>query len=560
MQADLLMEFDKINKMAGEKHFTQKLSPKSNSKSNQNNISQNDLDGKSFLKLVSMLIEETSTDSLDGKQTKQALERILGKGSSSSIDTLERKKAKQVFEKIISKGGSSSIFSELLPFFDTNKRPIDQNEEKGSLENLLLLFQKMSLLQENTPIQFEEHSLENGSSLENKRPIVAVEGNANKLEGNDSKVSNLFSDENKRIFFNPTKINEDTSLDGNDKLGKLTSKRNLQSNSQHPSSDEKLDLSDSKDQKNAQDMKCMLPKVSIDSKDLKSSETGKIKLFTQPDFISQNYFENKKEILKNVDKDLEQEIKAHSGKLDNSSATSSTVNKNVSLASHEIGFSKKDINEKIADINGNDEHRHSSDSKGLSESFNSKFEALIENGSLNHESDSEVKFSSDKVSSTGNDTKPLPRTDSPNQTDIIKQIVEKVNLSSNKEHNEITIKLKPEILGHIRLNISTENHHVAIKVTADSSMVKEILENNLHHLKSGFVNHGLEIGSFDVMVGDQTGSLNKEHHFSGFRRDRRQISGPKKFTLVDSVEEELITESVLPYRTNTDSDSIDYYV
>ena len=359
MQADLLMEFDKLHKMTGEKHFTQKLSPKSNSKSNQDNISKNDLDGKNFLKLVSMLIEETPAGSLDGKQVKQALERILDKRSSSSIDSLEEKKAKQVFGEIISGGDSSSILSELLPFFDTNKRPIDQNEEKGNLETLLLLFQKMSLLQENPSIQSEEHLLENGSSLENEKPIVS-------LEGNGSKVSNLFSDEYKSIFFNPTKINEDTSSDGNNKLARVTSKRTLQSNSQHPLSDEKLYISDSKDQKNAPDMKFKLPKVSIDSKELQSSETEKIKLFAQPDNISQNYFENKKEILKIIDKGREQKIKAHSCKLENPSATSSTVNKNVSLASHGIDFSKKDINEKIAGINGKDEHNHSSDSKGLS--------------------------------------------------------------------------------------------------------------------------------------------------------------------------------------------------
>ena len=551
MQADLLMEFDKIQKMFVEKHFTQKLSPKSNSNSNQDNISKNDLDGKSFLEFVSMLIEETSSDRLDGKQMKQALEKIFGQESSSSLDSLEEKKAKQVLKKIISEEESSSTLSELLPFFDTDKHPIDQNKEKGDLETFLLLLQKMSLLQENTAIQSKEHSFENGLSIEDEKFIVALEGHGNK-------ISVLFSDENKSIFFNP-KMKGDTSSDENNKLDRVTSKRNMQPNFKDKSSGEKLDISNSKDQKIVSDMKLMLSKVNADSKGLQSSETGKIKIFEQPDFISQNDFENKKEILKFVDKVREQKTKVQAGKLENSSTTSSKINKGVSISGDEIAFSKKDINEKIAGINGEDEHRRTSDSRGLSQGFNSKFEALIEDGSLNNERNSEVKFTSDKVSSTVNDTKSPPRTDSPNQTEIIKQIVEKVNLSSNKEHNQITIKLKPDILGNIRLNISTENHHIAIKVTADSSMVKEMLENNLHHLKTGFVNHGLEIGSFDVMVGNQSESFNKERHFSGFRRDRRQMAGQKKFAL-DGAQEEFITDPVRLYRTNNANDSIDYYV
>ena len=528
MQADLLMEFDKIYKMSGEKHFTQKLSPKSNSNSKQNNIFENDLGGKSFSEFVSMLIEETSADSLDGKQMKQA------------------------FEKIISEGESSSILSELLPFFDINKRSVEQNEEKENLETLLLLFQKMSLLRENTAIQSEEHPSENGSSQKDEKSIVG-------LEGNGSKISILFSNENKEISFNPTKMEENTSSDENNQLDRVTSERNLQTNSQHQSSDEKLDISASKDQKIASDMKFTLPKVTTDSKDLQSSDTEKIKIFAQPDFISQNDFENKKEILKNVGKVREQKIKTQEGKLDNVSTTSSKMNKSISLACNEIGYSKNEKNDIIAGINGGDEHRYSSESKELPDGFNSKFKALIEDGSLNNERNFEVKFTSDKMSSTVNDTKPLPRTDSPNQTEIIKQIVEKVNLSSNKEHNKITIKLKPENLGNIRLNISTESHHVAIKVTADSAMVKALLESNLHHLKTGFVNHGLEIGSFDVMVGDQPESFNKEHQFSGFRRERRQIARQKKFT-IDGAKEGLIADPVRLYHTNTANDSIDYYV
>lgn len=191
------------------------------------------------------------------------------------------------------------------------------------------------------------------------------------------------------------------------------------------------------------------------------------------------------------------------------------------------------------------------------ESFSSEYRSSADGPDIENGFDSTTKPVMEKTSSIITETKTMPRPQQHNQTEIIQQIVEKAKISGNKSHNEIMIKLKPETLGNIRLNISTENQHVIIKVIADSSTVKEILENNLHHLKDGFVHQGLEIGSFDVLVGDGNEQSYKGQNFSGFQRNRRQSAGQRAFSWNDSEEDPILNRKDIN-SINSD-DRIDYY-
>jgi flagellar hook-length control protein FliK len=93
---------------------------------------------------------------------------------------------------------------------------------------------------------------------------------------------------------------------------------------------------------------------------------------------------------------------------------------------------------------------------------------------------------------------PLPRD---TQTDVIRQIVDRMTLRSDRGQSQMHIKLKPEFLGDLRLQVTTENHHVMIRITAESPAVKEMIEQNLQFLKTELQHHGLQIDKFDVFVG-----------------------------------------------------------
>lgn len=81
------------------------------------------------------------------------------------------------------------------------------------------------------------------------------------------------------------------------------------------------------------------------------------------------------------------------------------------------------------------------------------------------------------------------------------QIVQKAVLLLNNDQHEVHIELKPEFLGHIRLQIVTESQQVAIKITAELPFVKDMLESNLNQLKAELQAQGLKIDSLEVSVG-----------------------------------------------------------
>jgi hypothetical protein len=80
------------------------------------------------------------------------------------------------------------------------------------------------------------------------------------------------------------------------------------------------------------------------------------------------------------------------------------------------------------------------------------------------------------------------------------QIVQKAILLLNNDQHEVRIELKPEFLGHIRMQIVTESQQVAIKIVAEFAFVKDMLENNLHQLRTVLQAQGLDIEELEVSV------------------------------------------------------------
>ena len=80
------------------------------------------------------------------------------------------------------------------------------------------------------------------------------------------------------------------------------------------------------------------------------------------------------------------------------------------------------------------------------------------------------------------------------------QIVQKaVLLQSNGQH-EVQIDLKPDFLGHIRMQIISESHQVAIRIVAELPFVRDMLESNLSQLKAELQAQGLEVDELEVFV------------------------------------------------------------
>ena len=89
------------------------------------------------------------------------------------------------------------------------------------------------------------------------------------------------------------------------------------------------------------------------------------------------------------------------------------------------------------------------------------------------------------------------------------------------------IRINPPELGRLDLNLTVKNGHLQAIVSAESLVVKELIETNLNQLRQQLTDQGFTVDKFEVMVGlDDKGQ--KENSMWADRRDGRPSSSRKK--------------------------------
>lgn len=104
------------------------------------------------------------------------------------------------------------------------------------------------------------------------------------------------------------------------------------------------------------------------------------------------------------------------------------------------------------------------------------------------------------------------------QSSIIRQIVQRMTLRSSGLKSRMNVQLKPEFLGNLHMQITTEQHQVTVRMIAESVVVKEMVEQQLQHLRSELQQHGLEIDKFEVSVGNGSENWKSSQENAAFRR------------------------------------------
>jgi hypothetical protein len=109
----------------------------------------------------------------------------------------------------------------------------------------------------------------------------------------------------------------------------------------------------------------------------------------------------------------------------------------------------------------------------------------------------------------------------PVKTDVFDQIVQRAAVHVKSGQGEVRIDLKPEFLGHVRLQIVTENQQVTVRIHTELPMVRDMIESNIQQLKSDLQQQGLRVERVEVAVADdprqhsgrqaQTGAGRKGH-------------------------------------------------
>jgi flagellar hook-length control protein FliK len=112
------------------------------------------------------------------------------------------------------------------------------------------------------------------------------------------------------------------------------------------------------------------------------------------------------------------------------------------------------------------------------------------------------------------------------RTQTLDQIVRKAVIHVRNGQHEARIDLKPEFLGHVRMQVITENHQVTVKILTEFGFVKDMVENNIHQLKADLQQQGLNVDKLEVAVSSDADEYKNPQEKAGQAKDRQRSNAP----------------------------------
>ena len=112
------------------------------------------------------------------------------------------------------------------------------------------------------------------------------------------------------------------------------------------------------------------------------------------------------------------------------------------------------------------------------------------------------------------------------RTQTLDQIVRKAVIHVRNGQHEAKIDLKPEFLGHVRMQVITENHQVTVKILTEFGFVKDMVENNIHQLKADLQQQGLNVDKLEVAVSSDSDEYKNPQAKAGQAKDRQRSNAP----------------------------------
>jgi len=141
-----------------------------------------------------------------------------------------------------------------------------------------------------------------------------------------------------------------------------------------------------------------------------------------------------------------------------------------------------------------------------------------------------------------------------NQT--MDQIVRKAAIHLRNGQHEARIELKPDFLGHIRMQVISENQQVTVRILTEHGFVKDMIERNVHQLKVDLQQQGLEVDKLEV-------SVSRDAEDSGNFKDKFAQSKPRQnhagHRREDHPAQEKQRQTEAPVRTGDGATTVDYF-
>lgn len=120
----------------------------------------------------------------------------------------------------------------------------------------------------------------------------------------------------------------------------------------------------------------------------------------------------------------------------------------------------------------------------------------------------------------------LPNTNQTSQAEsLVKQIealLQRSQMSNTQGTSKLLIKLHPENLGSIRIELVHRDGAITARLLASTSQAKELLDSQVHQLKQAFVQQNIQLERIDIQQSLQETDLRNQSFFNNMFNGREQ--------------------------------------
>ena len=135
-------------------------------------------------------------------------------------------------------------------------------------------------------------------------------------------------------------------------------------------------------------------------------------------------------------------------------------------------------------------------------------------------------------------------TDRAQMEDIIRQITEKITISSKAEETSMELSLHPASLGNVNILLTSSKDGIVAKFTAQNQIVKEAVEAQMLQLQQKFDEQGIKVTSIEVTIASHSFEQNLEQgndRHSGEPAQDKKVKPLRRINLSE-IEDDMIDE------------------
>ncbi|MCL2078434.1 MAG: flagellar hook-length control protein FliK [Oscillospiraceae bacterium] len=141
---------------------------------------------------------------------------------------------------------------------------------------------------------------------------------------------------------------------------------------------------------------------------------------------------------------------------------------------------------------------------------------------------------------------------------LFQEMISRVETLQTDAKTSMTIQLNPEFLGKVALEVAMDASGLHVKINAEDSNVRGMINGQLTTLIESLENKGIIVSEVEVAYGSTLGSAFKEQGDTGERADGRQQTKHRTITTRDNASYYTTLPNIMDYYLDTGISSVEY--